>query len=84
MGSGIFISGAGDTGGRLLVQHLDTNAVYSNGMIAPGTSDQITGGVFTVFGAHVDVVRNRGPVTTYGVNDMALDNWGVVDRWTAD
>jgi hypothetical protein len=21
---------------------------------------------------------------TYGVNDMVLDNWGVVDRWTAD
>lgn len=21
---------------------------------------------------------------TYGVNDMVLDNWGVVDRWTAE
>jgi hypothetical protein len=29
-------------------------------------------------------VRNRGPVTTYGANDMVLDNWGTVDRWTAD
>jgi hypothetical protein len=29
-------------------------------------------------------VRNRGPVTTYGANDMVLDNWGVVDRWVAD
>ena len=28
--------------------------------------------------------RNRGPVMTYGVNDMVLDNWGVVDRWTAE
>jgi len=23
-------------------------------------------------------------VTTYGANDMVLDNWGLVDRWTAD
>lgn len=28
-------------------------------------------------------VTNSGPVTTYGVNDMVLDNWGTVDRWTA-
>jgi hypothetical protein len=83
-GSGIFVSGAGDKGGRLNVRRLETGAVYSDGGIAPGTPDQITGGVFTVYGAHVDVVRNRGPVVTYGVNDMVLDNWGVVDRWTAE
>jgi hypothetical protein len=83
-GGGIFVSGAGDKGGRLNVRRLETNAVYSDGGIAPGTPDQITGGVFTVYGAHVDVVRNRGPVETYGVNDMVLDNWGIVDRWTAE
>jgi hypothetical protein len=83
-GSGIFVSGGGDKSGRLNVHRLETNAVFSDGGIAPGTPDQITGGVFTVYGAHVDVVRNRGPVTTYGVNDMVLDNWGVVDRWTAE
>ena len=84
LGSGIFVSGGGDKGGRLVVRPLETGAVYSDGKIAPGTPDQITGGVFTVYGAHVDVVRNRGPVVTYGVNDMVLDNWGVVDRWTAE
>ena len=73
-GSGIFVSGAGDKGGRLNVRRLETDAIYSDGGIAPGTPDQITGGVFTVYGAHVDVVRNRGPVVTYGVNDMVLDN----------
>lgn len=83
-GSGIFVSGGGDKAGRLTVRRLETDAVYSDGGIAPGTADQITGGVFTVYGAHVDVVRNRGPVTTYGVNDMVLDNWGVVDRWAAE
>jgi hypothetical protein len=83
-GSGVFVSGAGDKGGRLKVRRLETGAVYSDGKIAPGTPDQITGGVFTVYGAHVNEVRNRGPVVTYGVNDMALDNWGVVDRWTAE
>jgi hypothetical protein len=83
-GGGIFVSGAGDKGGRLNVRRLETDAVYSDGGIAPGTPDHITGGVFTVYGAHVDVVRNRGPVVTYGVNDMVLDHWGVVDRWTAE
>ena len=83
-GSGIFVSGAGDHGGRLNVRRLVTDAVYSDGGIAPGTPDQITGGVFAVYGVHIDTVRNRGPVTTYGVNDMVLDNWGVVERWIAD
>jgi hypothetical protein len=84
LGSGIFVSGAGDTGGRLLVSRLETGAVYSNAKIPPGTPDQISGGVFTVYGVRVDVVRNRGPVMTYGVNDMVLDNWGFVDRWIAE
>jgi len=83
-GSGIFVSGAGFTGGRLVAPLLDTGAVYSDGGIAEGTPDQITGGVFTVFSAYVDEVRNRGSVVTYGVNDMVLDNWGTVDRWTAE
>jgi hypothetical protein len=83
-GSGIFVSGGGDKAGRLNVRRLETDAVYSDGGIAPGTADQITGGIFTVYGAYVDVVRNRGPVVTYGVNDMVLDNWGVVDRWIAE
>ena len=83
LGGGVFVSGAGDKGGRVNVQLLETGAVYADGKIAPGTPDEISGGVFTVYGAHVDLVRNSGPVVTYGVNDMALDNWGVVDRWIA-
>lgn len=83
-GSGIFVSGAGDVGGKLHVTRLETKAVYSDGGIVPGTPDQITGGVFTVYGCHADIVRNRGPVVTYGPNDMVLDNWGVVDRWIAE
>jgi hypothetical protein len=83
-GSGIFVSGAGDAGGCLIVPLLETGAVHSDGGIAPGTPDRITGGVFTVHGAFVDLVRNRGPITTYGANDMVLDNWGTVDRWIAD
>ena len=38
----------------------------------------------TGYGAYVDEVRNRGPVVTYGANDMVLDNWGLVDRWIAE
>ena len=83
-GSGIFVSGGGDAAGRLVIQKLETGAVYSDGGIAPGTPDRISGGVFTVYGAFVELVHNRGPVTTYGPNDMVLDNWGTVDRWVAD
>ncbi|MFD1556647.1 hypothetical protein ACFSHT_13595 [Paraburkholderia silviterrae] len=83
-GSGIFVSGAGDTGGRVVAHRLETGAVHSDGAIAPGTANRITGGVFVVSGAFVASVRNQGPVTTYGPNDMVLDNWGAVDRWIAD
>jgi hypothetical protein len=83
-GSGVFVSGGGDTGGRLVARRLETGAVYSDGGIAPGTPDRITGGVFVVSGAFVDSVRNRCPVTTYGANDMVLDNWGTVDHWVAE
>lgn len=83
-GSGIFVAGAGDTGGKLIARRLETGGVYSDGGISPGTPDRISGGVFTVSGAHVDSVINRGPVTTYGPNDMVLDNWGAVDHWTAE
>jgi len=40
--------------------------------------------VFVVSGAFVATVHNEGPVTTYGPNDMVLDNWGSVDRWIAE
>jgi len=83
-GSGIFVGGGGEDGGRLIARRLATGAVYSDGGIAPGTPDRITGGVFVVSGAFVDNVRNRGPVTTYGPNDMVLDNWGTVGSWIAD
>ncbi|WP_330631247.1 hypothetical protein [Halocatena halophila] len=32
-------------------------------------------GVFVSYGGYVKRVTNEGPVTTYGPNDMALDNW---------
>jgi hypothetical protein len=84
LGSGIFVGGAGDNGGRLMVSRLETDAIYSDATIPAGTPDQISGGVFIVSGARVDVVRNRGPIVTYGVNDMVLDNWDFADRWIAE
>jgi hypothetical protein len=83
-GSGVFVAGAGDGGGRLNLRRLETEAVYSDGGIPTGTPDLISGGVFVVSGAFADIVHNRGPVTTYGANDMVLDNWGTVDRWVAE
>lgn len=83
-GSGIFISGAGNVGGLLEADLLETGEIHSNGGIKQGTPDVITGGVFVVYGANVKKVINRGPVTTYGVNDMVLDNWGTVNEWIAE
>jgi hypothetical protein len=83
-GGGVFVSGGGDTGGRLSVRRLETAAVYSDGGISRGTPDRITGGVFVVSGAYVDRVRNTGSVSTYGANDMVLDNWGTVGEWVAE
>ena len=83
LGSGIFLSGFGDQGGSLHVQRLETGPVYNDGRIAAGTPDHITGGVFVLHGTYVDMVRNNGPVVTFGPNDMALDNWGTVERWIA-
>ena len=83
-GSGIFVSGGSDGAGRLDVSRLATGAVFSDGGITPGTPDRIAGAVFVVHGAHVDLVCSHGVVTTYGPNDMVLDNWGTVDRWIAE
>lgn len=85
LGTGIFVSGAGfDTGGALHVSLLQTGGIHSTGRLQAGTPDVITGGVFTLHGARVHEVQNSGVVVTYGVNDMALDNWGTVDRWLVD
>jgi hypothetical protein len=82
-GGGVFLSGAGETGGQLIVSRLAAGAIFSDGGIARGTPDRICCGVFVGQGAVADEVVNRGPVTTYGANDMVLDNWGQVDRWRA-
>ena len=82
-GGGVFVGGTLG-GGRTVVRRLETGHIHSDGGIAEGTPDRISGGVFTVFGAWVDSVRNAGTVTTYGANDMVLDNWGTVERWHAD
>ena len=82
-GSGIFVGGT-PGGGQIFVRRLATGEVHSDGGISPGTPDRISGGVFTLHGAWVDEVHNMGSVTTYGPNDMVLDNWGTVERWQAD
>lgn len=86
-GSGVFVGGHGDWSGRgdggvLAVSRLQTGEIYTDGGIPPGTPDLISGGVFVISGAQVEQVSSTGPVTTYGQNDMVLDNWGEVDSWT--
>jgi hypothetical protein len=88
-GSGVFVGGHGDWGGTadgggtVKVSMLRTGEIHTNGGIRVGTPDLISGGVLVVSGAIVDQVVNAGPVTTYGPNDMVLDNWGKVTTWTA-
>lgn len=75
-GSGVLV------GGVLAVGRLSTGEIHIDGRIPAGTPNLISGGVFVVSGAEVDTVHTAGPVTTYGPNDMVLDNWGRVDSWT--
>jgi hypothetical protein len=87
-GSGVFLGGYGDwagkgAGGVLRVSRLTTGAIHTDGGIAAGIPDLISGGVFVISGAEVAEVVNDGPVTTYGQNDMVLDNWGTVRTRTA-
>jgi hypothetical protein len=86
-GSGLFVAGRGDdngrpSGGSVLIPLLETGEIVIDGGIAVGAPDLISGGVFVQTGARVESVANNGPVTTLGPNDMALDNWGQVERWT--
>ncbi len=87
-GSGVFIGGHSDwdgapDGGSIRVSTLRTGEIHTDGGIAAGTPDLISGGVFVISGAVIDQVVNVGPVTTDGQNDMVLDNWGDVTTWTA-
>ena len=84
LGSGVYIGGYGDTGGQVHADTLTTGEIHSNGMIASGTANLITAGVFVANGASVESLTNHGGVTTYGTNDMVLDNWGKVDVWVAE
>ncbi|MDY2986381.1 MAG: hypothetical protein SOR77_01970 [Peptoniphilus sp.] len=81
IGSGIFISGFNDDGGKVLVKKLVTEDIFSNGMIPFGQPNLITGGIFILNGAYAEEIISNGTVETYGVNDMGLDVWGKVSRW---
>ncbi|MBB6405962.1 hypothetical protein [Arthrobacter sp. AZCC_0090] len=87
-GGGVFVGGHGGKagmagGGTVAVELLSTGDVFSDGGIAPGTPDLISGGVFIISGARAVDVVNLGTTTTFGQNDMVLDNWGAVETWTA-
>ncbi|MDY2941839.1 MAG: hypothetical protein SOS98_05920 [Varibaculum sp.] len=88
-GSGVFVAGYADregklTGGAFNADLIETGKIVTDGGIAPGTPDKITGGVFVVSGAEVLRVINNGPVTTHGQNDMVLDLWGRTPEWVVN
>lgn len=85
-GSGVFVGGQGNPdgtpeGGRVQVTRLTTGKIHTDGGIPENTPDLISGGVFVIYGTWVERVENIGAVTTYGPNDMVLDNWGNVREW---
>lgn len=84
IGTGLFVAGFGDNGGFVIADNITTGDVYTNGMIPFGQPNMITGGIFILNGAKVASLTHHGSVTTYGVNDMVLDTWGQVDKWTAE
>jgi hypothetical protein len=84
IGSGLFVCGFGDKGGWVVADTITTGDIYSNGMLPYGQPDMITAGVFIVNGTRVKNITHTGTVTTYGVNDMVLDTWGEVEKWTAE
>jgi len=61
------------SGGRLLVRRLDTGAIFSDGGIAAGTADRISGGVFVIARAFVDRVRNLGSARSRRPSSCAFD-----------
>lgn len=84
IGSGVFISGFNDQGGRVDIDQMTLGDVYSTGLIPQGVADFITGAVFVVYGAHISHLIQNGKTVTYGVNDMVLDAWGQVDEWVVN
>jgi hypothetical protein len=87
-GSGVLVGGHSDWDGRadggvVAVEQLRTGPIFTDGGIEPGTHDLISAGVYVLSGAEIEKVVNDGPVTTFGANDMVLDNWGKVGSWTA-
>ena len=66
------------------VSNLEMDDIYSNAMISDNQANTISGGLIILKGVKVESVRNKGSVSTYGVNDMVLDNWGEVDKWIVD
>lgn len=84
IGSGLFVGGFGDNGGWVIADNITTGEIYTNGMIPFGQPNLITGACFIVNGAKVKNIVHHGPLVTYGVNDMVLDTWGQVERWTAE
>jgi hypothetical protein len=84
IGSGIFVCGFGDEGGKVNLETLTTGAVYSHGMLPYGTADIITAAVFIVYGVEAETVEHHGELVTYGVNDMVLDTWGKVEKWVSN
>ena len=88
-GSGVFVGGQSDwegkgIGGSVHMDKLTTGEIYTDGGITPNAADLISAGVFVISNTFIKEVINKEPVTTYGANDMVLDNWGTVNRWVAE
>jgi len=84
LGAGFFVGGYGDNGGWVKADTITTGDIFTNGMLPFGQADMITAAIVISNGAAVQNMVSQGTVTTYGVNDMALDVWGSVENWVAE
>lgn len=84
LGSGLFVSGFGDEGGKVVADKITTQGVYSNGKLPFGVPDIITAAIFIVYGTTVKQLTHHDTIVTYGVNDMVLDTWGYVENWLSE
>lgn len=83
-GGGVFISGHAErNAGRVLLDRVAVESIYADSGLAPGTTSLVAAALFILHGAEAERVTCAGSIETLGANCVALDNWGIVDTWTA-
>lgn len=81
IGSGIFIADLNNSPGRVQVDLLSHNEIFSNSMIPNSSMQKSSGAICILEGVQVNEIISEGLLTTYGPHDHAIYNEGIIDRW---